>query len=66
MKELKLHVKTDEPKVDVNIALSESLCSEETVETWPAAINVKEKREVQLKTILTAPQKVLPTCWGMC
>lgn len=58
----KLHVKTDESKAELNLALYESFYAEELVETWPMVINVREEERIQLKTTLTASQKILLIC----
>lgn len=36
------HVETNEPKANINVALSGPLCTDEPVEMWPTVINVKE------------------------
>lgn len=58
----KLHVKTDESKAELNLALYEPPYPEELVETWLMVINVREKGRIQLKTTLTASQKILLIC----
>lgn len=61
------HVETNEPKANINLALSGPLCTDEPVEMWPTVINVKEEeRGIQLKTLLTETWKVLLTCCDIC